>query len=134
MVCFSHFFKNFPQFAEIHKIKGFSVINEAEVDVFVEFPCFLHDPTSVSNLISGSSASLKPSLYIWKFLVHVLLKPSLTDFEHYLLECEMRAVVWYFKHYLALPFFGIRMKTPMVTMEFSKFADILSTALYSNII
>ena len=68
----------------IHKIKGFSVISEAEVDVFVEFPCFLHDLTSVGNLISGSSASLKPSLYIWQFLVHILLKPNLTDFEHYL--------------------------------------------------
>ena len=86
MVWYSHLFKNFPQFAVTHKIKGFSVINEAEVDVFVEFPCFLHDPTRVGNLISGSSASLKPSLYIWKFLVHILLKPSLTDFEHYLVR------------------------------------------------
>ena len=62
--------------------KGFSIVNEAEVDVFLKFPCFLHDPTNVGNLISGSSVSSKSTLYIWKFLVHVLLKPSLKDFEH----------------------------------------------------
>ena len=84
----------FPQTVVIKTVKGFSVVNKAEVDVFMEFPCFLHDPMNVGNLISGSSASLKPSLYIWKFLVHVLLKPSLTDFEHYLLECEMSVIVW----------------------------------------
>ena len=62
--------------------KGFSLVNEADADVFVEFPCFLHDPMNVGSWISGSSASSKPSLYIYKFLVHVLLKPSLNDFEH----------------------------------------------------
>ena len=66
----------------IHTVKGFNVVNEAEVDVFLEFPYFLHDPTDVGNLISGSSAFSKYSLYIWKFSVHVLLKPSLKDFEH----------------------------------------------------
>ena len=66
----------------IHTVKGFSIVNEAEVDVFfLEFPCFHHDPMDVGTLISGSSASLKPSLYIWKFSIHVLLKPSLKDFE-----------------------------------------------------
>ena len=70
------------QFVVIHIVKGFSIVNEAEVGVFLEFPCFLYDPMSVGNLISGSSAFSKPSLYLWKFSVHILLKPSLKDFEH----------------------------------------------------
>ena len=65
-------------------VKGFSVVNEAVVDVFLEFPCFLHDPTNVGNLVSGSSTFLKFSLYICKFSIHILLKPSLKDFVHYL--------------------------------------------------
>ena len=84
MIWYSHLFKDFPQFFVIHTVKGFSIVNEAEVDVFLEFPCFLHDPTNVGNLICGSSAFSKPSLYIWKFSVHVLLKSSLNDFEDYL--------------------------------------------------
>ena len=84
MVCYSHLFKNCPQFVVIHTVKGFSIVNEAEVDVFQEFSCFFDDPMDVSNLISGSSAFSKSSLYIWNFLVLVLLKPSLKDFEHYL--------------------------------------------------
>ena len=84
MVWYYHLFKNFSQFVVIHTVKGFSIVNEAKVDVFLEFPCFLHDPTNVGNLISGFSASSKPSLYIWKFSVHALLKPSLNDFERYL--------------------------------------------------
>ena len=80
MVWYSHLLKNFPQFVVIHTVKGFSIVNEA--DAFLEFPCFLYDPADVGNLISGSSAFSKPSLYIWKFLVHILLKPSLKDFEH----------------------------------------------------
>ena len=67
-----------------HTVKGFSAVNEAEVDVFLEFSCFFHDAMDVGNLISGSSAFSKSSLYIWKFLVHILVKPSLEDFEHYL--------------------------------------------------
>ena len=82
MVWYSHLFTNFPQFALIHTIKGFHVVNEAEVDAFLEFLCFLHDLTNVGNLISGSSAFSKLSWYIWKFSVHILLKPSLKDFEH----------------------------------------------------
>ena len=82
MVWYSHLFKNFPVFFDPHK--GFSVVNEAEVDVSLEFPCFLYDPTNVGNLISGFSAFSKSSLYIWKFLIHILLKPGLKDFEHYL--------------------------------------------------
>ena len=82
MVWYSHLFKNIPQFVVIHTVKGFSVVNEAEVDVFLEFPCFLHDSVNVGNLIFDSSASLKPSLYIWNFSVYRLLKPSLKDLEH----------------------------------------------------
>ena len=82
MVRFSHLFKNFPQFAMIHTVKGFSIINEAEVDIFLEFPCIFYDSTDVGKLISGSSAFSKSSLYIWKISVHILLKPSLKDFEH----------------------------------------------------
>ena len=81
-VWYSHFLKNFPQFVVIYTVKGFSIANEA--DVFLELSCFLHDPTNAGNLISGSSAFCKPSLYIWTFSAHVLLKPSLKDFEHYL--------------------------------------------------
>ena len=82
MVWYSHLFKNFPQFVVIHAIKGYSVVNEAEVDVSLELTCFLHDPAKVGNLIPSSFASLKPSLYIWKFSVDILLKPGLEDFEH----------------------------------------------------
>ena len=84
MVWHSHLFKNFPEFVVIHTVKGFSIVNEAEVDVFLEFSCFFYDPTDVGNLISGSSAFSKSSLYIGKFSVHVLLEDSLKDFEHYL--------------------------------------------------
>ena len=84
VVWYSHLFKNCPQFVVNNTVKGFSVVNEAEVDVFLEFPCFLYDPANVGNLISVSSAFSKGSLYIQKFSVHVLLKPSLKDFEHYL--------------------------------------------------
>ena len=82
MVWHSHLFKNFPEFVVIHTVKGFSIVNEAEVDVFLEFSCFFYDPTDVGNLISGSSAFSKSSLNIWKFLVHILLKPGLKNFEH----------------------------------------------------
>ena len=83
MVWYSHLFKNFPQFILIHTVKGFSVVNEAEVDVFLEFSCFFYDLADVDNLISGSSAFSKSSLNIWDFSVHVLLKPHLENFEHY---------------------------------------------------
>ena len=82
VVWYSHLFQNFPQFVVIHTVKGFSVVNEAEV--FLELSCFFYDPTDADNLISGSSAFSKSSLYIWKFSVQVLLKPSLKDFEQYL--------------------------------------------------
>ena len=83
MVWYSHLFKNFSQFVVIYTIKGFSIINEAEVDVFLEFSCFFYDPIDVGNLISGSSAFSKSGLNIWKFMVHILLKPGLEKFEHY---------------------------------------------------
>ena len=76
-----HLLKNFPQFVVIHTVKSFSVDNEVEADVLLEFPCISYDPIDVSNLISGFSAFSKSSLNIWKFLVHILLKPSLKDFE-----------------------------------------------------
>ena len=83
---YSQVFKNFPQFVVIYTVKDFSIVNESEVDVFLEFFSFLDDPTDVGNLISGSSAFSKSSLYIWKFLVHILFKPSLKDFEHYFVK------------------------------------------------
>ena len=82
LVWHSHYFKNFPQFVSSYTIKAFSIVNEAEVDVFLELSCFCYDPINVGNLISVSSAFSKYSLYIWKFLVHALMKPSLKDFEH----------------------------------------------------
>ena len=93
MVWYFHLFKKFPQFVVIHTVKGFGTVNKAEVDVFLEFSCFFHDPADVGNLISGSSAFSKTSLNIWKFMVHILLKPGLENFEHYLLACEMSAIV-----------------------------------------
>ena len=83
MVWYSRLFKNFPQFVVIHTVKGFGVVNKAEIDVFLEFSCFFADPTDAGSLISGSSAFSKPSLNIWKFTVHELLKPRLENFEHY---------------------------------------------------
>ena len=81
MAWYSHLLKNFLQFVVIHTVKGFSVVNEAEVDVFLEFSCFFYEPMDFGNFICGSSAFSKCSLYIWKFSVHVLLKPSLEDSE-----------------------------------------------------
>ena len=83
MVWYSYLFQNFPQFVVIHTVKGFGVVNKAEVDVFLELSCFIDDPEDVDNLISDSSAFSKSSLNIWKFMVHVLLKPGLENFEHY---------------------------------------------------
>ena len=139
----------------IHTVKDFSIVNEADVDAFLEFSCFLYDQMNFGNLISGSSAFSKSILNIWKFSVHTLLKPLLENFEHYfasvwdecnclvvwtffgiaflwdwnenwyftilwplmsfpsLLACEMSAIVWESEHSLALPFFGIGMKTDL---------------------
>ena len=83
MVWYSHLLQNFPQFIVIHIVEGFGVVNKAEIDVFLELSCFFDDPVDIVNLISGSSANSKTSLNIWKFTVHVLLKPGLENFEHY---------------------------------------------------
>ena len=83
MVWYSHLCQNFPQFVVIHTVKGFGIVNEAEVDVLLELSCFLNDPMDAGNLISGFSAFSKSSLNIWKFTVHILLKPGLENFEHY---------------------------------------------------
>ena len=118
----------------IHTVKGFSVINEAEVDVFLELSCFFYDPTDIGNLTSGSFAFSKSSLNIWKFLAHILLKPDLENFEYYLAsmwnECN-RVVVWTFCGIAVLwdwnenwTFFS-----PVATAKFSKFAGILSAAV-----
>ena len=83
MVWYAHLFQNFLQLVVIHTVKGFNVVNEAEVDVFVDFSCFFYDPADVGNLICGSFSFPKSSLNIWKFTVHILLKPGLEEFEHY---------------------------------------------------
>ena len=99
VVWYSHLFQNFPQFIVIHTVKGFGIVNKAEIDVFLEHSCFFEDPVDVGNLISGSSAFSKSSLNIRKFTVHILLKPGLENFEHYFTsvwdECNC-AVVWAF--------------------------------------
>ena len=102
VIWYSHLFKNIPQFVVIHTVNGFSVVNEEEVDAFLEFSCFFYDAIDVGSLSSGSSAFSKSSLNIWKFSVHVLLKPCLENFEHYF------ASVWDECSYSVVPtFFGI---------------------------
>ena len=80
---YSHLLKNFPQFTEIHTVKGFGIVNKSEIHIFLELSYLLDDPADIGNLICGSSAFSKTSLNIWKFTVHVLLKPGLENFEHY---------------------------------------------------
>ena len=104
MVWYSHLLQNFPQFIVIHKVKGYGIVNAAEIDVFLELFCFFHDPVDVGNLLSGSSAFSKTNLNIWKIMVHVLLKPGLENFE-------------------------LTFSSPVATAEFSKFAGILTAAL-----
>ena len=130
VVWYCYHFKYFPQFVVIH------TVNEAEVDFFfppLEFPCFIYDPADVGNLISGSSAFSKSSLYIWKFSVHILLEPSLKDFEYYF------ARMWNESNFVVLniiwhcPSLGLKWKltiySPVAIVEFSKFAGILSAVL-----
>ena len=99
VVWYSRLFQNFPQFIVIHIVKGFGIVNKAEVDIFLEFSCFFYDPGDVGNLISGSSAFSKTNLNIWKFMFHILLKPVLGNIEHYFAsmwdECNC-VVVWAF--------------------------------------
>ena len=131
VVWYSHLLKNFLQFAVIYTVKGFGVVNKAEVDVFLEFSCFFYDPTDVGNLISGSSSFSKSSLNI---SVHILLKLSLENFEHYFAsvwnECKLCGSLHILWH---CPSLGLKWKltfsSPVATAEFSKFARILSAAL-----
>ena len=94
MVWYSHLFQDSPQFIVIHTVKGFGIVNKREIYVFLELSCFFDDSVDVGNLILGSSAFSKTSLKFWKFSVHLFLKPGLENFEHYLLTCEMTAIVW----------------------------------------
>ena len=135
VVWYSHLLKYCLQFVVIHTVKDFGMVNKAEVEVFLKFSWYFYDPIDVGNLIAGSSAFSKSSLNIWKCSVHILLKCSLENFVCYFasvwVECNC-AVVWAF---LALPFFGIRMKSfssPVATAEFSKFAGRLSAALLQH--
>ena len=133
MLWHSHPFKNFPQFVVLHAVKDFNSVNEAEVDVFLELSCFFDDWTDVGSLISGSSAFSKSILNIWKFSVHVLLKPLLENFEHCFArvwdECN-HVVVWTL---FDIAFFGVEWKlifsSPVATAEFSKFSGILREAI-----
>ena len=131
VVWYSHLLKNFSQFVVIHAVKGFGIVIEAEVDVFLEFSWFFCDPTDVGNLISGSSAFSKSNLNIWKFSVHVLLKHGLENFEHYFAsmwdECSSLNILW---HCLSLGLeWKLTFSRPVATAESSKFAGILSAAL-----
>ena len=140
VVWYSHLFQNCPLYSivltVIHTVKGFGVVNKAKVDVFLELSCFFDDPIDVENLISGSSAFSKSSLNIWKFIVHVLLKPGLENFEHYFASmrwvqlCGSLSILW---HCLSL---GLEWKlifsSPVATDVFSKFAGILSAALFHH--
>ena len=133
VVWYSHFFQNFPQFIVIHTVKGFGTVHKGEIEVFLELSCFFDDPADVGNLTSGSSAFSKTCLNIWKFTVHILLKPDLENFEHYFTsvweECNC-VVVWAF---IGIASLGLEWKltfsSPVATAEFSKFAGILSAAL-----
>ena len=133
VVWYSHLLNNFPQFVVIHTVKGFGLVHKAKVGVFLELCCFFNDPADFGNLISGSSDFSKTSLNIWKFTVYVLLKPGLENFEHYFASVRDEWNRAEFEHSLALPFFGIGMKTafssPVATAEFSKFAGMFRAAL-----
>ena len=134
MVWYSHLLKNFPQFIVIHTVKGFGIVNKAEIDVFLELSCFFSDPVDVGNLISAFSAFLKSSLNSWKFMVHILLKPGLENSEHYFTsvwdECNC-AVVWAFFGIAFLWDWNENSPFPVLwpLLSFPKFAGILSAAL-----
>ena len=133
VVWYSHLFQNFPQFIVIHTVKGFGIVNKAELDVFLELSCFFNDPADVGNLISGSSAFSKFILNIWKFTVHILLKPGLENFEHYFTsmwdECNC-VVVWAFFGIAFLWDWNENWPFPVLwPLLSSKCAGILSAAL-----
>ena len=113
VVWYSHLLLNFPQFIVIHTVKGFGIVNKAEIDIFLELSCFFDDPVDVGNLISGASAFSKTSLNIWKFTFTFCWSLAWRILSITLLVCEMSAIVWKFEHSLALPFFGTGMKTDL---------------------
>ena len=135
VVWYSHLLKNFPQIVVIHTVKGFGIVNKAEVDVFLELSCFFDDSADVGNLISGSSAFSKTSLNIWKFMVHALLMPGLENFEHYFASvwgecscvCVCESILW------DCPSLGLEWKltfsSPVATAEFSRFAAVFPNLL-----
>ena len=133
VVWYSHLLKNFPQFVAIHIVKGFGIVNEAEVDVILEFSSFFYDPMDVHNLITGSSTCFKSSMNTSKFSVHLLLKPSLENFEYYFASTWNEyscAVVWTLWHYPSLRLeWKLTFSISVATAEFSKFAGILSATL-----
>ena len=123
VVWYSHLFQNFSQFVVIHTVKSFGIVHNAEVDVFLELSCFFHDPTDVGNLISGSRTFSKSSLNIWNFIIHVLLKPGVENFEHYFASvrwvqlCSSLSILW---HCLSLGLEWIlTFSSPVATAEFS---------------
>ena len=107
MVWYSHLLKNFPQFVVTHRVKGFVIVNKAEVDVFLELSCFFSDPKDVNNLISDPSFFSKSSLNIWKFMVHLLLKPGWKILSITLIACEMSAIVQSLEHSMACSSLGL---------------------------
>ena len=113
VVWYSHHFQNFPQFVVIHTVKGFGLVNKAEVDVFLELSCLFDDPMDVGNLISGSSVFSKSSLNIWSSWFTYCWSLAWRILSITLLACEMSAIVWSFEYSLALLFFGIGMKTDL---------------------
>ena len=121
VVWYSHLFKNFPQFVVIHTVKGFGIVSKAEVDVFLKLSCFFNDSTDIGNLTAGSLSFSKSSLNIWKFTVPILLKPAWRIVCITFLACEMSAIVQQFEPSLALPFFGIVIKTDFLQYNLQNF-------------
>ena len=113
MVWYSHLFQNFPPFIVIHTVKGFGIVNKAEIDAFLELSCFFHDPVDVGNFVSGSSAFSKSSLNIWKFSVTYYWSLSWRILSITSLACEMSTIVRWFEHSLVLTFFGTESKTDL---------------------
>ena len=128
VVWYSHLLKNFPVCCDPHS-QGFDIVSKAEIDVFLELSCFFYDPADVGNLISGSSAFSKSSLHIWKFSVHVLLKPSLKDFEHYLAsmwnEPRCMAVWTFFSNALLWDSFRLALKSPTLSLTGRKWLHLI---------
>ena len=133
VVWYSCFLKNFPWFLMIHTVKGFSIVNEAEVDVSLEFSCFFYEPKDVGNLISGFFTFSNFSLTLWKFSVYILLKPCLENFEHFFAsvwnECNCVAVWTFFSFNFLWDLNKNNFSCPRATAEFSKISGILSEAL-----